>query len=215
MVEYIILMVLESIILGISVSAPMGPMGVMVVQRTLNKGRTGGFVSGLGVALGDTTYAVLAAAGVSLVHFDSHNVYFRLIGGTVLIAAGVHMYFQNPVKQYKKSRKGKKNRIGDLISMYFLTITNPLTFIFFGASFAALGFSKYGFKNSYLIVIALSVMLGAVMWWLFITTLVNTFRQKIKLRHLFWVNRIAAILIILLAVISLIGYWFETLGVTL
>jgi threonine/homoserine/homoserine lactone efflux protein len=215
MVEYIILMVLESIILGISVSAPMGPMGVMVVQRTLNKGKLGGFVSGLGVALGDTTYAALAAAGVSLVHFDNHNIYFRLIGSIVLTGAGIHMYFQNPLKQYQKAQKGKKNRIGDLLSMYFFTITNPLTFIFFGASFTALGFSKYELKNIYLIIIALSVLLGSIMWWLFITTLVNTFRQKIRLRHLFWVNRIAAILIILLAIISLASYFIETLGMTL
>ncbi len=204
----IFLLVVEGIILGISVSAPLGPIGVLCIQRTLNKGRNFGLVSGLGATLADTFYAVLAAFGISFVVLDAHNYVFRIVGGAILIIVGIKMFFTNPIVQIRKPT-GRKSYLGFFASTFFLTLTNPLTIVFFAASFATLGMNKYSGHPAYLILMVVSVSLGALIWWFSLIFTVNAFRKKFRLRNLWWINKISGLLIALLAIISIILLFFE------
>ncbi len=199
----ILLVILEGVILGISVSAPVGPIGVLCIQRTLNKGRNFGLVSGIGAALADTFYAVLAAFGISFVVLDPHNYAFRLIGGTILIVVGVKMFFTDPIAQIRKPTR-KRSYLGYFASTFFLTLTNPLTVVFFAASFATLGLTKYSGHPSYLVLMVISVLVGALLWWFSLVFTINAFRKKFRLRSLWWINKISGLLIALLAVVSII-----------
>jgi len=199
----VFLLILEGIILGISVSAPVGPIGVLCIQRTLNKGRNFGLVSGLGAALADTFYAILAAFGISFVVLDPHNYAFRLIGGTILLVVGIKMFFTNPIAQIRKPT-GKSTYLGYFVSTFFLTLTNPLTVVFFVASFAALGLNQYSNQTGYLILMVFSVLLGALLWWFSIVYTVNAFRKRFRLRNLWWINKISGLVITLLAAVSII-----------
>jgi len=202
----ILLLILEGVILGISVSAPVGPIGVLCIQRTLNKGRNFGLVSALGAALADTFYAVLAAFGISFVGFDPHSYAFRLIGGTILIIVGVKMFFTNPIAQIRKPT-GKSTYLGYFVTTFFLTLMNPLTVVFFVASFATLGLNEYSQRSGYLILVVFSVLLGALLWWFSLVYTVNAFRKKFRLRNLWWINKISGLVITLLAAVSIILFF--------
>lgn len=199
--------IIKGIIIGISVSAPLGPIGMLCLQRTLNKGKFVGFVSGIGAAFADTFYAVLAGFGVSLISnfLNTYQVYFRVIGGAILLFLGIHMYFTNPVKQYRNPVR-KKNMVGYFVSTFALTISNPLTVIFFGAVFAAFVTTTTNIETLLLI---LGVFIGAIAWWFAIVSITNIFRNKIKLRNLYWINKFTSIGIIIFAIFASISVFFK------
>ena len=200
---------IKGIIIGVSVSAPLGPIGMLCLQRTLNKGKFVGFVSGIGAAFADTFYAILAGFGVSLISnfLNTYQLYFRIIGGAILLFLGIHMYFTNPVNQFRKPPK-KRNFVGYFASTFALTISNPITIIFFGAVFAAFATTSTNFETFLLIA---GVFSGAIAWWFTIVSITNIFRNKIKLRNLYWINKITSILIILFALFAAISVFFEKL----
>jgi len=201
--EEVLLLILEGMILGISVSAPVGPIGVLCIQRTLNKGRNFGLISGLGAVIADTFYAILAIFGISFIIIDANNYTFRLIGGIILAIVGVKMFFTNPVAQIRRPTS-KRTYLGYFASTFLLTITNPLTIVFFAASFTALGLNKYAGNPFFLLTLVLGVFMGASLWWFFLVFIVNTFRKKFRLRSLWWINKISGLLITFLAIISII-----------
>ncbi len=203
---------LKGLLVGIIVSAPMGPIGVLCVQKTVNKGRAIGFLSGLGAATADTVYAILAAFGVTFItNFLSKNQeLFQVIGIMVLIFLGFRMIFNNPVKQYRYHRTSSKkmSAVRDYISVFFLTISNPLTIIFFGAAFTMLGLLTQvdGQRNNLLLVAG--IFAGASLWWFALTYIVNIFRKKFRLRNIFILNRASGIVIVFLSILAVIKFFF-------
>ena len=203
---------LKGLLVGIIVSAPMGPIGVLCVQKTVNKGRAIGFLSGLGAATADTVYAVLAAFGVTFItNFLSKNQeLFQVIGIMVLIFLGFRMIFNNPVKQYRYHRTSSKkmSAVRDYISVFFLTISNPLTIIFFGAAFTMLGLLTQieGQRNNLLLVAG--IFAGASLWWFALTYIVNIFRKRFRLRNIFILNRASGVIIVFLSILAVIKFFF-------
>ncbi len=203
---------LKGLLVGIIVSAPMGPIGVLCVQKTVNKGRAIGFLSGLGAATADTVYAVLAAFGVTFItNFLSKNQeLFQVVGIMVLIFLGFRMIFNNPVKQYRYHRTSSKkmSALRDYVSVFFLTISNPLTIIFFGAAFTMLGLLTQieGQRNNLLLVAG--IFAGASLWWFALTYIVNIFRKKFRLRNIFILNRASGIIIVFLSILAVVKFFF-------
>ncbi|MGE4290506.1 MAG: LysE family translocator [Salinivirgaceae bacterium] len=203
---------LKGLLVGIIVSAPMGPIGVLCVQKTVNKGRTIGFLSGLGAATADTVYAVLAAFGVTFItNFLSKNQeLFQVVGIMVLIFLGFRMIFNNPVKQYRYHRTSSKkmSAVRDYVSVFFLTISNPLTIIFFGAAFTMLGLLTQieGQRNNLLLVAG--IFAGASLWWFVLTYIVNIFRKRFRLRNIFILNRASGVIIVLLSILAVVKFFF-------
>ncbi len=199
---------LKGLIVGIFVSAPMGPIGVLCVQKTVSRGRIKGFFSGMGAATADTFYAILVAFGVTFVsNFLTQNQkVFQIVGVSVLFLLGVKMIFKNPIKEYRQSHHNVKKRqlIKDYISVFFLTISNPLTLLFFGAAFTMFGLISATEKSSDSFLLVMGIFSGATLWWFALTSIVAKFRTRFKLRGLFMMNRISGFVIIALAITAVI-----------
>lgn len=207
--------ILKGLLVGLIVSAPMGPIGVLCVQKTINKGRLQGFISGLGAATADTTYAVLATFGVTFItDFLSNNqLFFQIAGVIVLLFLGFKMLLKNPIQEYRYYRTPKRTGIiGDYISVFFLTVSNPLTIIFFGVAFSMLGLmgDESTLRNG--ITLVWSIFAGAVLWWFTLTYVIDIFRKHFRLRSIVWLNRISGIAIIVLSLAMAVKFFLLNIG---
>jgi len=203
---------LKAIIVGFCGSVAIGPIGVLCIQRTINKGRNSGFVSGAGAASADTVFAALAIFSLAAVQtLVEHNQAIFYIGGGILIALiGVKIHFSNPIKQIKQPKVGKLKLVEDFVSTFFLTLTNPMTIFFLIGLFALveLDLTTSANSSSSIAVALWGVFLGASLWWLLLVSIVSKFRKKFRLRKLWMVNKIAGIIIFVLGIISIFeGIW--------
>jgi len=196
---------IKGIIVGLVVSIPLGPMGVLCVQRTLNKGKSSGFSSGMGIATADTIFALIAGLGISfIIHFLSEQqLIIKIIGGVVIAFIGLKIFITNPVKQLKKHRREGKTLFEDFISILFMSLSNPFTVFLYIAIFAGLNLQNISTGYSSALLVVTGVFVGASISWFTISTVVNYFRTKIRLRKLMWINRIAGITIILFGVFAI------------
>ena len=200
----------QGLLVGLGASIPLGPIGVLCVQRSLSKGRNSGLISGLGAATVDTIFAAVAVMGLAFIQglIESHKNYFLFFGGFVVMAIGLRIYLTNPVKQIRQP-KNRNHHFEDFLSTAAMTISNP------GALFLILGlFALVGLKirpdaSAFAISSALwGVFLGGGLWWYTLSTSVNIFRKKFRLKQLWMINRISGIVILVLGLISVIeGLW--------
>ncbi len=196
--------IFDGIIIGFAASVPLGPIGVLCIQRTLNKGRLSGFVSGLGAAFSDTIYAIIAAYSLSFIvgFVESKLLWIQIFGALVLIGLGLKIFYSNPAIQLRRQKNKSSNLLQDFFSTLFLTITNPLAiFLFFGffASFGVVPASRDWLGQ---VILIGGVTVGAATWWFILTGLVSLFKNKINLRRLWWMNKIAGIAIVVFVIIA-------------
>lgn len=202
----------EGLSVGFISSIPLGPIGVLCIQRTLSKGRMSGFASGAGAASSDFLYALVAGFSVSMVtnFVEQHQTLLMVCGAAILIILGIRMMRSMPHRQMRQRRDNKQRSLWqDYVSTFLLTITNPLAlFVFMGA------FSLMGVHTSRpeRILVVGGVLIGALCWWLLLTMMVGLFRKKITLRRLLHINRIAGAMIVLLVVVALISELLELLA---
>ena len=196
---------IKGFIVGLVVSIPLGPMGVLCIQRTLNKGKSSGFSSGMGIATADAIFALIAGLGISfIIHFLSEQqLIIKIIGGLIIEFIGLRIFIANPVKQLKKHRREGKNLFEDFISILFMALSNPFTIFLYIAIFAGLNLHDVSSGYSSALLVVAGVFMGASLSWFTISTVVNHFRANIRLRRLMWINRIAGITIILFGVFAI------------
>lgn len=199
----------EGIILGILVSAPLGPIGVLTIQRTINKGRNSGIATGLGALTADTFYAALTGFGVSIIteFISNHQLSFRVVGGIILLFLAYKIFNTNITKQVKNRKIGNNNYISDFISTFLLTISNPLTIIFFGIAYGTLG-HKNEFELESLLMLIAGISTGAAIWWLGLVSIISIFKDKFRLKQLWWINKITGVLIAVFAISIVISVAF-------
>lgn len=207
---YDILYLFKGMLVGLMVSIPLGPMGVLIIQKTLHKGALSGFVAGMGAASADLFYAMVAAFGLGFVinTVQTHELLLQIIGGIFLIGIGLKIYFDNPIRQIRQKRQGKVSKtglLGDYLSLFFLTVSNPITVVVFMAVFA--GMSVFGESSSILgeFLVVLGVLLGGGVWWYTLSTLVNIFRKKFRLRVLITINRVSGMIIAILGALVILS----------
>jgi len=197
---------LKGLIIGFVIAAPVGPIGVLCARRTLMFGRRAGFFSGMGAATADAIYGFVAAFGLTLISgfLVGHNVFLRLVGGSLLCILGVKALFAetSPKRDYPKSFK---KFAGMYSSTFILTLTNPMTIFSFAAVFA--GFGLAGVKGSVLsaAVLILGVFLGSAIWWLFLVGIFSIFRKRFHSDQLRWVNLISGSIIIASGFLALLS----------
>ncbi len=203
--------ILDGVIIGFSASVPLGPIGVLCIQRTLNKGRLSGFISGLGAALSDTIYAVIAAYSLSFIvgFVESKLFWIQIFGALVLIGLGLKIFYSNPAIQLRRQRNKSRNFVQDFISTFFLTITNPLAIFLFFGFFAGLGVVPRDRDWIGQLVLIGGVFVGAASWWFILTSIVNLFKTNINLRRLWWINKIAGAGIIVFVIIAFAVWMLE------
>ena len=198
---------LRGIVLGFSIAAPVGPIGVLCIRRTLAKGRAVGLVSGLGAATADAIYGCIAGFGLTFVSsaLIGGQVWLRLIGGAFLCYLGVRTFLAVPAVRAAPARGS--GLAGAYVSTFFLTITNPMTILSFAAIFAGLGVADAGGRYGSAATLVLGVFAGSALWWLGLSTVVGLLRGRLDVRALRWVNRISGVVIVgfgLFAILSVV-----------
>jgi threonine/homoserine/homoserine lactone efflux protein len=186
---------LRGVAIGFSIAAPVGPIGVLCIRRTLAEGLRCGFASGLGAATADAVYGCVAGFGLTAVSnlLVSQQTWLRLIGGLFLCYLGVTSFFTRPAQSAAASKGGVLT--GAYASTFLLTLTNPMTILSFVAVFAGLGLGGGATDYAGAARLVLGVFLGSALWWLFLSGGVGLFREKLNTDHLRWVNRISGTII--------------------
>ena len=204
-----VILVLKGIIVGISVSAPLGPLGILCIQRTMNKGFLYGFVSGLGAVFADILYASVAGFGISIIadFLKAHEFAIRVVGGIFILVVGVMIFRSNPVKQIRQQNAQKKGYVSDFVSSFFITVTNPLTIIVFGAVFAGLGLDQSSTFGMIMYTLS-GIFTGAILWWFSLNIGVNIFRKRIRLRNLYWINKVSGVLVAAFGIAIFVSIFF-------
>ena len=195
----------RGVIIGFSIATPVGPIGVLCVQRTLNSGMMYGFVSGLGAATADGCYGLIAAFSLTaaLSILSGIRFWFSLIGGLYLCYLGLKAFRTIPGNLQNSSTTS--GHLSAYFSTYFLTLTNPMTILSFAAIFAGFGLDHTTESYFGAGMLVLGVFLGSAIWWLFLSGSTGLLRQRFKSDHLWWINRISGIVIIGFGVYVLAG----------
>lgn len=204
--------ILKGIIIGICASAPMGPVGVLCVQRTLNKGRWYGFATGIGAAGSDLIYALITGAGMSFVMdliTNAQNKFFLQITGSILLLGfGIYCWRTNPTKNMHMSGHKKGSLTHNAVTAFLVTFSNPLIIFLFMALFAQLAFviPNHPFE---MCIGFLSIVAGALLWWYGLTWLINSVREKFDNNGIVLINKIIGSLVIVFSLAALIGTIFN------
>ena len=197
-------LIIKGIIIGILVSAPMGPIGMLCIRRTLYKGRWHGFVTGLGAALSDVIYAALTCLGMGVVvnFIEANQAPLQLTGSIVFGIFGFYIFRSNPTRSLHKKQVKKLSFKQDFITAFLLTFSNVLIVFLYIGLFARFGFvlPDHSIWMSLFGIIFIGV--GAILWWFGITYLVAKLSKWFNVRGIWLLNRIVGIVIISLAVIG-------------
>ena len=196
----------KGILIGVLVSAPMGPIGLMCVQRTLNKGRWHGFFSGVGAVFSDLFYAAITCLGMGIVisFVETNKSIIQIIGSILLLGFGIYTFQSNPSKSLQKPKENTSTYSQDAATAFLLTLSNPLIIFFYIALFARFNFIDAN-ETLYSIIIGLiSIVAGALAWWLAVAFLVGKLRTVINIRGLWIMNKVVGAVIMSLALIGII-----------
>lgn len=194
-------MLVNSIITGLAIAAPVGPIGVLCIRRTLADGRLYGLVSGLGAATADGFYGFIAAFGLTAVFtlFIEHADIFRLAGGLFLLYLGIRTLLAKPAEKAADATAKRHGLLGAYLSTLALTITNPMTILSFIGIFAGLGASETANNPLASLVMVTGIAGGSALWWLMLSGGVSLLRHRLDTRILRWINWISGGVIILFA----------------
>ena len=199
--------ILTGILIGICVSAPVGPLGVLCIQRTLSRGKLHGFMTGLGATTSDIIYALLVSLGMSFIldFINTHQFLIQIIGSIIILLFGIYLFLKKPKNQLPQIKKShsKGDLISDYLSAFGLCFSNPLIMFLFIGLFARFQIIESG-NISNNIIAFISIIIGAIIWWILLTMIVGYFKNKFKLRELRIINKITGSIIIILSIIGII-----------
>ncbi|HEY4788819.1 MAG TPA: LysE family transporter [Bacteroidales bacterium] len=200
----------KGMLMGLLVSAPLGPVGVICIQRTINRGVKSGFVSGVAAASADTVYAIIAVLGLGfIIDFIKAEKYWIQLGGALLIILfAIKIFYTNPAVEIRNKRNKKSKPLEEFLSIFFVTLSNPAVFFAFIAFFAWFNVvSEEASIVSGLILIG-GIFTGATMWWYTLSAVINKYRRKIRLKNIWWLNKIMGIIVFICGVITIIELYF-------
>ena len=195
----------KGLLIGAAVSAPLGPIGLLCINRSLTEGRVRGFVSGLGAATADMVFCIIAGFGFTFVSrfLDEQAVWISLVGACGLLFLGLRIFFSKP------EEKSFTNTGGDLAHIYLstfaLTLINPVTILFFVAVFTSLGVTLSREDYPSLTLLIVGVLAGAVLWWFLLTGCVSLLHRRLTQKTIRWVNRISGTIVMVLGLLAFLN----------
>jgi threonine/homoserine/homoserine lactone efflux protein len=200
-------MFVRGVLIGLSVAAPVGPMGVLCIRRTLADGRLIGLATGLGVATADAIYGGIAGFGITVISnvLLRAHVWIRLIGGLFLCYLGLRTIVAVPPES--AADEAGPTRVGAYTSAVALTLTNPMTILTFTGIFAGVGAGTTGRASGTAAMLVLGVLVGSALWWVFLSNMVALVRTRLTPPALRWINRLSGGILLgfgLLALVSLL-----------
>ena len=186
---------MQGLLIGFSIAAPVGPIGILCIQRTIRYGKITGITSGLGAATADAFYGAAAAFGLAVVSgvLLSDHIWIQMFGGIALCYFGLRTV-RRPFVSYV-SAVNKNHLKWNYLSTLALTLTNPMTILLFVAVFASIGFASSSdpvYTSAFIIA---GVFSGSMLWWLALSTFISTIRTKLSNNVMEWIGRIAGMAI--------------------
>jgi len=205
--------VIKGLFIGFLTSAPMGPIGVLCVQRTLNEGRRHGLFTGMGASLSDVLFAVIAGLGMGFIidFVQTNQNPLLILGSIILFVFGYFTFRSNPTKKLQKQERKGETVWKDFVSSFFLNASNIGILFLYIALFARLNFISPGQPMSIDIAGIVAIGIGAALWWFLISYVVNRLRGRFNLRALVFFNRILGAILIILGIGGFFRgmyYWF-------
>ena len=196
----------RGLLIGLSIAATVGPMSVLCIQRTLNKGQLYGLVSGLGIATADGVYGSIAAIGLTLItnFLINEQIWIRLIGGLFLVYLGIKTILSKPPERAVVLNTKTNSYLAAYASTFLLTLTNPLTILSFAAIFAGIGVGSASKSLLSATAVVLGVFSGSTLWWIILTSGISLLRKKMNALWLLWINRISGAIITLFGILALL-----------
>lgn len=196
--------ILKGILIGLCISVPLGPIGMLTIQRTLNRGQKHGIATGLGATTSDLIYTIITLFFLSFViaFIEEHRLIIQLLGSLVVAFFGWYIFRSNPATQPKPNETVKHSLLGDFATAFGLTFSNPLVLFVLIALFAR--FQFIGSKTTLFVsIIGISSILGgAFLWWSLLTFLVSRFKSKLNMRELKIINQITGLIIIIIGCVG-------------
>jgi threonine/homoserine/homoserine lactone efflux protein len=196
---------ISGFIIGFSIAAPVGPIGVLCIRRTLAEGRLNGLVSGLGAATADAMYGCIAAFGLTFISdtLIQQQLWLRLFGGVFLCLLGAKTLLAKPSEKLPSEKR--TGILGAYGSTFFLTLSNPMTILSFAAIFAGIGLGSALADYGSAALLVFSVFAGSASWWLILSGTVGVLRKKVTSSVLRWINRVSGAIIMGFGMFILIG----------
>jgi threonine/homoserine/homoserine lactone efflux protein len=192
----LLLALLNGMAIGFFIAAPVGPIGILCIKRTLSQGRLYGFLSGLGAATADAIYGCIAGFGLTIISnfLVDQSSWLQFIGGLFLCYLGVRTFVSTPPQATLSNLAGSK--FGSYISTFLLTITNPVTILSFLAVFSGLGLSDSDYTIFSRLLVVIGVFLGSLLWWGMLSSGISLIRDYIERKNFLpWINRLSGIIL--------------------
>lgn len=188
----------RGVVIGFSLAAPVGPIGVLTIRRTLAHGRLTGFISGLGTATADALYGLIGALGLTSLTtlLTAQSGWLGLIGGGFLCYLGVRTFMARPAALEGGSEQPTLGLAGAYVSALGLTLTNPATILAFAVIFAGLNADMTAGSAAAAVVVVAGVFVGSAAWWLVLSTVTNWLRGRLNATALVWINRLSGVVIL-------------------
>jgi threonine/homoserine/homoserine lactone efflux protein len=202
-------LMLQGFLIGFALAAPVGPMGILCINKTLARGFASGLLTGVGIALADAVYGLAAAFGLTSVSdfLVLHRAAIGLGGGLFLTVLGLKSIFGAALAVQDKGL-GKQGLLASLVSGFFLSLTNPMTILAYVAIFASLTFSptqEGGVPMACLLTAA--IFAGSMIWWLFLSGGIALTRSRLGQSHLLWINRISGVILTGVGLFAMAQIW--------
>ncbi len=206
LIESLFYMIWRGFAIGVLISAPMGPVGILCIQRTLDKGRRTGLYTGVGAAISDLFYCLLTGFGLSFIEefIERNQNVIQLIGSAVLIAFGIYLLRKKPtaavVHPELNTCSPKKNILGG----FLFTVSNPLILFLIIGLFARFNFLIPDIRFYHYIIGFVGILAGALAWWWVVTYVVDKVRAHFSLHSLMMINRTIGVIILIFAIVGIV-----------
>ena len=200
----IFLATLKGFLVGLAASVPMGPIAILVIQKTLSKGHRAGFFTGLGASVVDTIFAIIAIFALAFAQrlIEQHTNLIYLVGGAILTMIGLSMALSNPFRRKVKSN-GKKTTFSstDFLQAIAMGVSNPMAIFVIFALFGLVGITDQTPRSWNVAPIILSVSAGTVTYWFFFSWALSRFRDKFSLRTILWLSRVMGAIVVIIGLV--------------
>ncbi len=199
--DFMMLDILKGLLIGICASVPLGPIAILVLQKSLSEGHRAGFMAGLGACLVDTLYAVIAMFALAFAEsfIEDHRILIMVGGGIIVILLGCSMAFKDPFRKMKEEHQTPSYSLKDFFQAVIMGISNPGAIFVIFALFAFFGIQlePHDFRVA---PILLSLSGGSALYWFLFSWAFSRFRKNFKLSTLLWLNRAAGVIVIIIGI---------------
>ena len=199
---------IKAILIGLGASIPLGPLGIMCIQKTLSKGGWAGFAVGLGSTIADTFYASIALFSVTFINefLERNSNWVMLIGGIVIFLIGLQIALKNPIKDLQRPNAGaiRTRHAQEALRGFLMTITNPGALVLMFGLFAFVRLDLSNATTYSVLLVLAGIFAGTAGWWFLLSSGINLFRKRFHLRQMLIINRVSGIMIALLGLASVV-----------